>query len=61
MARGRIAAAAKAATAAHCSHGAEARLLASLPPDERSPDMLAMAAFRLMALKDAARTRKMAV
>jgi hypothetical protein len=40
---------------------AEAHLLASLPPDERPPDMLGMAgAFRLIALKDAARTRKMA-
>jgi hypothetical protein len=40
---------------------AEAHLLATLPPDERPPDMLGIAgAFRLMALKDAARTRKMA-
>ena len=40
---------------------AEAHLLATLSPDERPSDMLGMAgAFRLMALKDAARTRKMA-
>jgi hypothetical protein len=40
---------------------AEAHLLASLPPDERPPDMLGMAgALRLIALKDAARTHKMA-
>jgi hypothetical protein len=40
---------------------AQAHRLATLPPDERPPDMLGMAgAFRLMALKDVARIRKMA-